>query len=111
MGKTKKPSSEKKTTKIEKKIVPKKYSKSYDLSPKKRIWPSFFKDGKYIHFKDLYNQKTFSLNLNEAKMFLRQLPRLEKKLNKLELQHIASNKESEDSAVSDKTSSESDDSS
>lgn len=106
MAKTKKISKETKSIKSIKKTDAKKFIKSYDLSAKKRVWPGFFQDVKYIHLKDLYSQKSFSLTINELKCLVRQMPRLERKLHKLELQHIASTKESETTTTSKDSGSE-----
>ena len=102
----KKKSSKDKPSKDSKK---KTFTKNYDLSGSKRVWPSFFNENQYIHFKDVYKQKNLTLTINEAKLFVKYFPKLEKTLLRLEREAIEEGKD-QSSSGSDTAHSDSEDS-
>lgn len=79
----------KKPSKDDKKKI---FTKSYDLSGSKRVWPSYFNETKYVHLKDIFKQKNLSLTMNEAKLLLKYLPKLDRVASRLEEQAIADGK-------------------
>ena len=74
--------------------------KGFDLSAKKKCWLSLFKNEKYIHFRDNYNSKTFSLTINETKQLVRKLPKIERYLDRLELEELKTKKQNSDHSSS-----------
>ena len=66
----------------------KQFTLGYELSARKRCWPTFLSNKKWIHFKDTYNGKTLSFDINEIKRFMRYVPRIEKCLHKLEVEDL-----------------------
>lgn len=109
MGKKKVTEKVKKSTleKKDKKDQKKKFTIGYEISSRKRCWPTYYTERKWIHFKDNYNGKTFSFDINEIKMFMRYLPKLEKKLEKLEQEHLKDLTKTEESHESEASKAES----
>ena len=107
----------KESTILNKKEIKPMRTPSFVLSGRKRCWPSYFHDIGYIHMKDNFNQKTFSLNTDEMKLLVKYVPKLEKHLRKLELSEQKSDNRSkevspeeqiEDSTSADSSSAETD---
>lgn len=59
-------------------------AKNFKLSPRKKLWTSFFEENltSYLHLKDSHTETTLSLTLEEAKKLEGYMKKIEKQLLK-----------------------------